>query len=52
MIKQNFKHIYSSGEHGCSQGNLRLFSLGDMVVPWGNLGSFLFKANHVPKESI
>jgi len=37
----NLGHFFPRG-HGCSQGNLKPFSLEDMVALCGNLGPFFF----------
>jgi hypothetical protein len=37
----NLSHFFPRG-HGCSQGNLKPFSLDDMVALWGNLEPFFF----------
>lgn len=41
LLLKTIQDLFTLGDMVVPQGNLRFFSLGDMVVPQGNLGLFL-----------
>jgi hypothetical protein len=42
VFQGNLGHFFSRG-HGCSQGNLKTFSLEDIIALWGNLRPFFWE---------